>query len=61
MLAPNPGNQSVQAHPGVGGVVLQTTQLPLDYVREAGFEPEVYAGSDDGTGAEIVFAGRVRG
>lgn len=31
----------------------------VDYVREAGFEPEVYAGSDDGTGAEIVFAGRV--
>ena len=33
----------------------------LDYVREAGFEPEVYAGSDDGTGAETVFVGRVRG
>jgi hypothetical protein len=31
----------------------------VDYVREAGFEPEVYAGSDDGTGAEMVFAGRV--
>lgn len=33
----------------------------VEYVREAGFEPEVYAGSDDGTGAEIVFAGRVTG
>ncbi len=33
----------------------------VDYVREAGFEPEVYAGSDDGTGAEIVFAGLVNG
>jgi hypothetical protein len=32
-----------------------------DYMREAGFEPEVYAGSDDGTGAETIFAGRVRG
>lgn len=31
----------------------------VDYVREAGFEPEIYAGSDDGIGAEIVFAGRV--
>ncbi|CQD13089.1 type 11 methyltransferase [Mycobacterium lentiflavum] len=33
----------------------------VDFVREAGFEPEVYAGSDDGSGAEIVFAGRVPG
>ncbi|WP_155767069.1 class I SAM-dependent methyltransferase [Mycobacterium colombiense] len=31
----------------------------IDYVREAGFEPEVYAGAGDGTGADIVFAGRV--
>lgn len=31
----------------------------VDYVRAAGLEPEVYADSDDGTGAEIVFAGRV--
>ena len=31
----------------------------VDYVRDAGFEPEVYAGCDDGIGAEIVFAGRV--
>jgi SAM-dependent methyltransferase len=31
----------------------------VDYVREAGLEPEVYAGADDGTGAEMVFAGRV--
>lgn len=33
----------------------------VDYVRDAGFESEVYAGSDDGMGAEIVFAGRVPG
>lgn len=33
----------------------------VDYVREAGFEPEVYAGSDDVTGAETVLAGRVPG
>lgn len=32
----------------------------VEYVREAGFEPEVYADTDDGTGAEIVFGGRVR-
>lgn len=31
----------------------------VDYIREAGFEPEVYAGSDGVTGAETVFAGRV--
>ncbi len=31
----------------------------VDFVREAGFEPEVYMRPDDGTGAEIVFAGRV--
>lgn len=31
----------------------------VDYVRDAGFEPEVYRGADDGTGADIVFAGRV--
>jgi SAM-dependent methyltransferase len=31
----------------------------VDYVREAGFEPEVYEGSGDGTGAQTVFAGRV--
>ena len=33
----------------------------VDYVREAGFEPEVYAGSDNVTGAETVLAGRVPG
>jgi hypothetical protein len=33
----------------------------LDYMREAGFEPEVYPGSDGDTGAEMVFAGRVQG
>jgi SAM-dependent methyltransferase len=31
----------------------------VDYLREAGFEPEVYAGTDDVTGAETVFAGQV--
>ena len=31
----------------------------VDHIRKAGFEPEVYAGSDDVTGAETVFAGRV--
>ena len=48
----------------VGADLLTFTEFGrdiLDYVREAGFEPEVYAGSDDGTGAETVFAGRVRG
>lgn len=48
----------------VGADLLTFTEFGrdiLDYVREAGFEPEVYAGYDDGTGAEIVFAGRVRG
>ncbi|OOK66756.1 hypothetical protein BZL30_8314 [Mycobacterium kansasii] len=33
----------------------------VDYVREAGFEPEVYEVADDGTGAQTVFAGRVPG
>ena len=33
----------------------------VDYVREAGFEPEVYAGPDNVTGAETVLAGRVPG
>ena len=33
----------------------------VDYLREAGFEPEVYAGSNDVTGAETVLAGRVPG
>ncbi len=33
----------------------------VDYVREAGFEPEVYGGSDDLTGADTVLAGRVPG
>jgi SAM-dependent methyltransferase len=48
----------------VGADLLTFTEFGrdiLDYVREAGFEPEVYAGSDDGTGAETVFAGRVPG
>lgn len=31
----------------------------VDFLREADFEPEVYARPSDGTGAEIVFAGRV--
>ncbi len=31
----------------------------VDYLREAGFEPEIYEGPDDGTGAQTVFAGRV--
>jgi len=29
----------------------------VDYLREAGFEPEVYASTDDVTGAETAFAG----
>jgi SAM-dependent methyltransferase len=33
----------------------------VDHMREAGFEPEVYTGFDDVTGAETVFAGRVPG
>jgi len=33
----------------------------VDYVREAGFEPEVYDVSGDETGALTVFAGRVPG
>lgn len=47
----------------VGADLLTFTEFGrdiLDYVREAGFEPEIYAGSDDGTGAETVFAGHVR-
>ncbi|MEB3983903.1 class I SAM-dependent methyltransferase [Mycobacterium sp. 663a-19] len=46
----------------VGADLLAFTEFGrdiVDYVRDAGFEPEVYAGSDDGTGAETVFAGRV--
>jgi SAM-dependent methyltransferase len=46
----------------VGADLLTFTEFGrdiLDYVREAGFEPEVYAGTDDVTGAETVFAGRV--
>jgi SAM-dependent methyltransferase len=46
----------------VGADLLTFTEFGrdiLDYVREAGFEPEVYAGTDDATGAETVFAGRV--
>ena len=48
----------------VGADLLTFTEFGrdiLDYVREAGFEPEAYAGSEDGTGAETVFAGRVPG
>jgi Methyltransferase domain len=48
----------------VGADLLTFTEFGRDiveYVREAGFEPEVYAGSDDSTGAETVFAGRVPG
>ncbi|MGH3556280.1 MAG: class I SAM-dependent methyltransferase [Mycobacterium sp.] len=48
----------------VGADLLAFTEFGrdiVDYVREAGFEPEIYAGSDDGTGAETVFAGHVRG
>jgi hypothetical protein len=48
----------------VGSDLLTFTEFGrdiLDYIREAGFEPEVYTGSDDGTGAKTVFAGRVRG
>jgi Methyltransferase domain len=48
----------------VGADLLTFTEFGrdiVDYVREAGFEPEVYAGSDEGTGAQTVFAGRVRG
>lgn len=33
----------------------------VDYLREAGFEAEVFAMKDDPTGAETVFAGRVIG
>jgi SAM-dependent methyltransferase len=46
----------------VGADLLTFTEFGcdiLDYVREAGFEPEVYAGTDDVTGADTVFAGRV--
>ncbi|BBZ69200.1 class I SAM-dependent methyltransferase [Mycobacterium paraseoulense] len=48
----------------VGADLLTFTEFGrdiIDYVREAGFEPEAYLGADDGTGAQIVFAGRVRG
>ena len=48
----------------VGADLLTFTEFGrdiVDYVREAGFEPEVYAGSNDATGAETVLAGRVPG
>lgn len=46
----------------VGVDLLTFTEFGRDivsYLGEAGFEPEVYAGTDDITGAETVFAGRV--
>jgi SAM-dependent methyltransferase len=46
----------------VGADLLAFTEFGrdiADYVREAGFEAEVYAGPNDDTGAEMVFAGRV--
>lgn len=48
----------------VGADLLAFTEFGrdiVDYVREAGFEPEVYEVADDGTGAQTVFAGRVPG
>jgi hypothetical protein len=48
----------------VGADLLTFTEFGrdiVDYLREAGFEPEVYAGSDNVTGAETVLAGRVPG
>jgi SAM-dependent methyltransferase len=48
----------------VGADLLTFTEFGrdiVDYLREAGFEPEVYAGSNDVTGAETVLAGRVPG